>query len=162
MFSFYLCPKNRICKNINNYTDSTCEASCMKTVSKLNIFGAVAAAERALAGGSQKVSCFLWASTFRKDMDSEVSRDPLAGHIRTITLTCGTKNYIYYLSTDCENLSTIRVEEIAKDSPHTVSTWKACKSAFCFNMGENMSRLLDFPNLSSSGWKMIQVTSKQQ
>lgn len=76
------------------YPYCTCEASWVKTASKVNIFGAVAEVERVQVGGSQKVSCFLWASTLRKDMDSEVSRDPLAGHIRTITFTCKAHSYI--------------------------------------------------------------------
>lgn len=70
----------------------TCEASWVKTASKLKVLGAAVEEKRLWAaapvGGSQKVSCFLWASTFRKDMDSDVSWSPLAGQIRTITLTC--------------------------------------------------------------------------
>lgn len=84
-----------IAKNVCIYTPyCTCEESWVKTASKVNIFGAVVEVERVQVGGSQKVSCFLWPSTLRKDMDSEVSRDPLAGHIRTITFTCKAHNYI--------------------------------------------------------------------
>jgi len=75
----------------------TCEASWVKTASKVNIFGAVEEVERVQVGGSQKVSCFLWPSTLRKDMDSEVFCDPLAGHIRTITFTCKAHDYIVTL-----------------------------------------------------------------
>ena len=80
-------------------TPLTWEASWVKMASKANIFGAAAErlcavaedVEGELGDGSSRVSCFLWLSTFRKDMDSDVSREPGMGHIRTITLTCKAK-----------------------------------------------------------------------
>ena len=66
--------------------------SWVNTASKANILGAEAE-ERLWAAlldaVSQRVSCFLRASTLRNDMDSDVSWEPWVEQIRTITLTCG-------------------------------------------------------------------------